>query len=128
MRVGKLVRHLERVQHLGAQAITCAFHTVALLVAEGEACLATVDLRLRAKVSKHLTRLYTFPPDNPVTDCIKHFPNQPQVYPSPLRKTWDHYGDLIAPEIAAPHGNHCTTGLPTVGTEYHARNRRSQQG
>lgn len=57
---------------------------------------------LRAKVPKHLTRLYTLPSDNPVTDCIKRFPNQGQVYPSPLRKIWDHYGGLIAPEIAAP--------------------------
>lgn len=100
--VGKLVRHLERVQRLGAQAITGAFRIVALPTAEGEAYLIPVDLRLRAKVSKHLVRLYTLLADNLVVDCVKRFPKQGEVYPSPLRKTWDYYGSIIALERIAP--------------------------
>lgn len=57
---------------MGAQAVTGAVRTVALPVAEEEACLTPVDLRLRAKVSKHLVRLHTLPSVNQAIDFFSY--------------------------------------------------------
>jgi hypothetical protein len=56
-----LLRNMERVQRIGAQAIVLASKAVALKVAEAEACLEDTTTRLQRKVANHLVRSLTVP-------------------------------------------------------------------
>lgn len=76
-----------RVQWLGAQVITRAFKTVALPVLEAEAGLYFVESRLKKRVGKHLTGLYSLPKDNPVAGCVGVLRSQGGRWQSPLRHT-----------------------------------------
>jgi Reverse transcriptase (RNA-dependent DNA polymerase)/Endonuclease-reverse transcriptase len=74
---------LNRVQKIGAQAITGAFRTVATAVAEAEAAIQTVRGRHDEKAIKMWIYIRTLPPTHPLTSF--GVPNQ-QRYASPLQK------------------------------------------
>ena len=65
-----LLRDMEKVQRIGAQAIILSFRATALAVAQAEASIETTVDRLQRKVSNHLLRSLTVPNTNPLFDCL----------------------------------------------------------
>jgi hypothetical protein len=57
---------LNRVQRTGAQAITWVFRTVATVIREAEANIATVRERHQGKAAAFWVNLCTLPPTNPL--------------------------------------------------------------
>ena len=62
----KAAKMLDRVQRIGAQAITGAFRTVATSVAEAEAHISSVQERLWKRAMKLWIELHTLPDSNPL--------------------------------------------------------------
>src|SRR5437763_11896776 len=56
-----------RVQKVGAQAITGAFHTVATAIGEAEANIRTVQERHSERATKLWVNLHTLPKTNPLS-------------------------------------------------------------
>jgi hypothetical protein len=65
-----LLRNMERVQRIGAQAITLSFRATALIVAQAEAGIENTASRLQRKVANHLVRSLTVPNTNPLFECL----------------------------------------------------------
>ena len=65
-----LLRDMEKVQRIGAQAIILSFRATALAVAQAEASIETTVDRLQRKVSNHLLRSLIVPNTNPLFDCL----------------------------------------------------------
>ena len=63
---GKKAKWLDRVQKIGAQAITGAFRTVAIAVAEAEAHISSVQDRLWKRAMRLWVELHTLPDSNPL--------------------------------------------------------------
>ena len=66
-----LNKHLDRVQRLGAKAITGAFRTVSLEVLQDEACLDSTTVRLSKRVIKHMIDAASRDSENPLNKCIQ---------------------------------------------------------
>jgi hypothetical protein len=58
---------MNRIQRIGAQAVTGAFRTVATAVAEAEASIRTVSERFAARATKLWVNLRTLPKTNPLS-------------------------------------------------------------
>lgn len=78
----------DKVQRIGAQAITRAFKTVALSVLEGEAGLETAQTRLHRKVTRHLLQMLTLPRDHPLLSHLLTVKKPSKGYRSALLQTW----------------------------------------
>ena len=78
-----MYRLLNQPQRIGTQAITGAFHIVALPVAEAEANIGSVELRLRKKRLQFWMNLHTLPKDHPFWD-IRNSVLRGRRFPSPL--------------------------------------------
>lgn len=58
---------INRIQRIGAQAVTGAFRTVATAVAEAEASIRTVSERFAVRATKLWVNLRTLPKTNPLS-------------------------------------------------------------
>jgi len=87
-----LLRDMEKVQRIGAQAIILSFRATALAVAQAEASIETTVDRLQRKVSNHLLRSLTVPNTNPLFDCLTRLFTQGKSFPSPLAITARKFG------------------------------------
>lgn len=67
--VHKRAKLLDRVQRMGAQAVTGAFRTVATSVAEAEAHIGSVQDRLWKRALKLWVELHTLPESNPLRNA-----------------------------------------------------------
>lgn len=56
-----ILKHLQRVQRLGAQCILSTFRTVSLSILEAETNLLTVEARLNKRVATHFPTLLSVP-------------------------------------------------------------------
>ena len=66
----KVTSQLEKIQKMGAQAITGAFRTVATTILEAEAALEPVEHRLAKRTAKHLLDLQSVPQDHPLRPSL----------------------------------------------------------
>lgn len=74
---------MNRVQNIGAQAITGSFRTVATAVAEAEASIQTIQLRLSKRATSLWTCLRTLPDTNPLSRLgLRYF----RRFTSPLER------------------------------------------
>jgi hypothetical protein len=65
-----LLRSMEKVQRIRAQAIILSFRATALTVAQAEAGIESTAARLQRKVANHLVRSLTVPNTNPLFGCL----------------------------------------------------------
>jgi hypothetical protein len=93
---------LNRVQRIGAQAITGVFRTVATAIGEAEASIPTVLRRHQGKAAAFWVGLRTLPPTNPVT---KLHTGRYKRFISPLQRiAWAfHRTPVTAMECIQPH-------------------------
>jgi ribonuclease HI len=87
-----LLRDMEKVQRIGAQAIILSFRATALARAQAEAGIETAVDRLQRKVANHLVRSLTVPNTNPLFDCLTRLFTQGKSFPSPLAITARKFG------------------------------------
>lgn len=90
-----LLRHMERVQRIGARAVVLASKATALKAAQAEAGFEDTSTRLQRKVANHLVRSLTIPETNPLFDSLTRLYTQGKSYPSPLSITARKFGPTI---------------------------------
>lgn len=90
-----LLRNMERVQRIGAQAIILSFKATALTVAQAEAGIESTASRLQRKVANHLVRSLTVPNTNPLFENLTRLFTQGKSFPSPLAVTARKFGPAI---------------------------------
>ena len=87
---------LDRVQKIGAQAITGAFKTVATTVAEAEANIATTQSRHSKQALKMWIKIQTLPPSHPLAKLnTRAF----QRFVSPLQRIARNYSNIPAEKM-----------------------------
>lgn len=98
----------DKVQRVGAGAVTSAVRGTSLQIAEIEAGFETTDARLGRKVASHLLRAITVPMSNPLFSNVTKSGGQPKSYRSSLGNTarilspimdWTPKGPNLTPEI-----------------------------
>jgi hypothetical protein len=92
---------LNRVQRVGAQAITGAFRTVAVAVAETEASIRTVRERHADRATKLWVELHTLPRTNPLSRLRT---KECQRFTSPLQKIGQAHEDISADGVEMIQG------------------------
>jgi len=90
-----LLRNMEKVQRIGAQAIILSFRATALTVAQAEAGIESTVARLQRKVANHLVRSLTVPNTNPLFECLTRLYTHGKSFPSPLTVTTKQFGPSI---------------------------------
>lgn len=97
---------MNRIQRIGAQAVTRAFRTVATAVAEAEASIRTVSERFTVRATKMWFNLRTLPETNPLS---KLNTRELRRFTSPLQKIFHTHQDtptdkieVIQPYVVTP--------------------------
>jgi ribonuclease HI len=75
---------MDKVQRIGASAITLAFKSAALLVTQAEASLLDTESRLQRRVANHFVRCLTVPATNPLFDQLSRIWSQSKTHISPM--------------------------------------------
>jgi hypothetical protein len=76
-----LLRNMEKVQRIGAQATVLPFRATALTVAQAKAGIEDTTARLQRKVANHLVRNLTVPNTNPLFECLTRLYNEGKSFP-----------------------------------------------
>lgn len=112
---GKAMALMNRIQRLGAQAVTGAFRTVATAVAEAEASIRTVSERHAERATRLWVNLRTLPDTNPLSKLNNR---QFRRFASPLQKIAEaHLGtptermEIIRPYVIAPWEERLSTKI-----------------
>jgi exonuclease III len=95
----KLMRPINRIQRIGAQAIVGTFLTVATSVAEAEACIASAKERFWRRATKLWTDIHALPDTNPLrrnTSRMRRFRRQ---HRSPLYQVAEALKDISMEEL-----------------------------
>lgn len=97
---------LNRVQRIGAQAVTGCFHTVGTAIGEAEACIRTVKERHSTRAAKMWVGLRTLPETNPLarvnTRGCKRFVSPLQKIASTYQDATMNRLEVIEPYVLAP--------------------------
>jgi hypothetical protein len=102
----KIANSMNRVQSIGAQAITGTFRTVATAIAEAEASIRTVHERHAERATKLWVNLRTLLTTNPLsklgTRVFQRFTSPLQKIASMYRQTPTDRMEVIQPYVVAP--------------------------
>jgi hypothetical protein len=97
---------MNRIQRVGAQAITGAFRTVATAVAEAEASIRTVSERFAVRATKLWVNLRTLPETNPLSKLntreLRRFTSPLQRIAHAHQSTPTDKMEVIEPYVIAP--------------------------
>ncbi|GFG18024.1 probable RNA-directed DNA polymerase from transposon X-element [Aspergillus lentulus] len=81
---------LRATQKIAAQAIVVLFRTVSLLIAESEASIESINIRLGRRILRHWISCHTLPSTYPFWDCREAVANQKKYFLSPFKLLADH--------------------------------------
>ena len=102
--IDRRAKMLDRVQRIGAQAITGAFSTTATRVAEAEAHISSVQERLSRRAAKLWIELHTLPNTNPLrretSRIVRVWAHRPQ---SPFQQVALAYNQIPMKNIETIH-------------------------
>ena len=114
---------LDRVQKIGAQAITGAFKTVATTVAEAEANIATTQSRHSKQALKMWIKIQTLPPSHPLAKLnTRAF----QRFISPLQRIARNYSNIPAEKMETITPFALAPWEPRLQAPGHSRGRQRQ--
>jgi hypothetical protein len=88
-----VVKAFRPVQRYATQAITGAFRSTALVIAESEANIESTETRLRKRILRHWIRCHTLPLTHPFWDCQRQTSFQTTTYCSPFK----YFRDICCP-------------------------------
>ena len=83
----KVIKMLELTQKTAAQVITGAFRSVALSIAEVEASIEPIKVRLLEQAARHWVNLHTLPDNHPFWRLRRKINLKNTRFPSPLQLT-----------------------------------------
>ncbi|GAA93188.1 reverse transcriptase, partial [Aspergillus luchuensis IFO 4308] len=97
-----VVKALKPIQRYATQAITGAFRSVSLTIAESEASIEPIETRLRKRILRHWIKCHTLPTTHPFWHCRRQAEFVARTYSSPFMKLRDLCSPRPEMEIIQP--------------------------